>query len=544
MTANSIILLVLIPFLAGILTTLIRGWVAAQRAVGALSLLATFGLAIGYLVESYPATPLVSQLGGWEAPFGIAIVFDTLSGLMIAAVTLVAFACFLASFSTMRPQVERDWFHPLFHLLLMGLNYAFLTGDLFNLFVAFEIVLLASYALLCLGGSREQLSQAYKYVMLNLIGSTFFVLGAGLVYGMAGTLNFADLAMFAAEAQLPGGEPLPPAFYAVSMLLLFVFALKSAVFPLWFWLPDTYHTCSISIVALFGGVLTKLGIYALIRIYPMVFAAHSLGERSAVVVALSLGAGLTLVLAALGALGMGRLRRVLALVLVSSIGYQIFGVAMMTPDALGAAVFYAVQSMLVIAALFLCCGIIEAHADTDEIAKVSGLLKRAPWLGVLMFLAGLSLVGLPPFSGFFPKLALVLEGFVLEERGFWILSMVALVTGFLTLIVFAKVWGLMFWSPARGWSASEPGEAAGPFPLRSLVPAYAGVTILVVASLAAGFAAEGLNRLALAATEELTAPRTYVAAVLGERWPDEIAERPVDVKAERASVMVTQEEGR
>jgi len=509
MTANSIILLVLIPFLAGILTTLIRGWVAAQRAVGALSLLATFGLAIGYLVESYPATPLVSQLGGWEAPFGIAIVFDTLSGLMIAAVTLVAFACFLASFSTMRPQVERDWFHPLFHLLLMGLNYAFLTGDLFNLFVAFEIVL-----------------------------------GAGLVYGMAGTLNFADLAMFAAEAQLPGGEPLPPAFYAVSMLLLFVFALKSAVFPLWFWLPDTYHTCSISIVALFGGVLTKLGIYALIRIYPMVFAAHSLGERSAVVVALSLGAGLTLVLAALGALGMGRLRRVLALVLVSSIGYQIFGVAMMTPDALGAAVFYAVQSMLVIAALFLCCGIIEAHADTDEIAKVSGLLKKAPWLGVLMFLAGLSLVGLPPFSGFFPKLALVLEGFVLEERGFWILSMVALVTGFLTLIVFAKVWGLMFWSPARGWSASEPGEAAGPFPLRSLVPAYAGATILVVASLAAGFAAEGLNRLALAATEELTAPRTYVAAVLGERWPDEIAGRPGDVEAERASVMVTQEEGR
>ncbi len=519
MPANLVILLVITPFVAGILTTLLRGWIAAQRAIGIASLALTLIVGAHFLIRVYPEAPIVSQLGGWPAPFGISVVYDVLSGLMILAATLVGFACLIASFSLMRPQVERDWFHPLFHLLLMGLNFAFLTGDLFNLFVAFEIVLLASYALLCLGGSREQLSQAYKYVMLNLVGSTFFVLGAGLVYGMAGTLNFADLAMFVAESRRPGADPLPPAFFSVSIMLLFVFALKSAVFPLWFWLPDTYHTCSIPIVALFGGLLTKLGVYALLRIYPMVFAAEALRERSAVVVALSLGAGLTLMIAILGALGMGRLRRMLALVLVSSIGYQIFGIAMMTPNGLAATAFYAVQSMLVMAALFLCCGVIEAYADTDDLSEVAGLLKKAPWLGVLTFLAGLSLVGLPPFSGFFPKLALVLEGFALEARGFWVLSIVALVTGFFTLLVFAKFWTLAFWSPPRGWRSEEDDDQA-PLALRSLAPAYAAITLLVGGSLAMGFGAEGLNRLSLAAAVELNAPRAYVAAVLGEQWPD------------------------
>jgi multicomponent Na+:H+ antiporter subunit D len=470
-------------------------------------------MTIYWLLDASSRT-IVVQVGGWPAPFGVTVALDALSALLILVSNVVALACLIHAFGSLTPSHERGWFHPLFHFLVMGVNFAFITGDLFNLFVAFEIVLLSSYALLCIGASREQLSQAYKYVMINLIGSTFFVLGAGLVYGMMGTLNFADLAaMVAASTQ--GGPALPAGFHVVGMLLLFVFALKAAIFPLWFWLPDSYPTCPIAISALFFGLLTKVGVYALLRIFPLIFFAPNIREMTDIEPVLAAAAGLSLIVAILAAVAMRSVRRVLALTLMSHIGYFAFGIAMSTPDALAGSIYYMLQHMIVMAALLLCCGLIEAYHGDDDALRSGGLAKRAPWLAVFFFIGMMTLVGVPPTSGFFGKLLLIKEGFALADRGYWILSLLGLLTGLLTLIAIGKVWARVFWMPV----APDVESREEPRAMR-LAPAYAGAALLTVVLIAISLAAEPMTRLCRAAATNLVQPKAYVVAVLGpQAWP-------------------------
>lgn len=519
---NLIVLLVAIPMGSAVATTLLRGWSPAQRAVTFLSLLATFILAAIFYLPLDGAGMLVSQAGDWPAPFGISLVLDGLSGLLLVAASFVALAVYVYGLASRDQDEGRGWFHPLYSLLMMGVNFSFLTGDLFNLFVAFEIMLMASYAMMCLGGTKKQLSQTYKYVMLNLVGSTLFVLGAALVYGMTGTLNYADLAVRVAESTMPGGQPLPPGFPAVATMLLFVFAVKAALFPLWFWLPDTYHACSISVAALFAGLLTKVGVYSLIRLAPMALAAPNIREAGPIMTILPLAAGLTMILGALAALSMRETRRILAMLLISHIGYMVFGLAVMTPDALSGALFYMVQHMLVMAALFLGCGLIEHHQRTSDLAETGALIARAPWLGVFFFIAMLSLIGLPPFSGFFGKFLILREGFRLSGQGYWLLSALGLMTGFLTLLALARVWGRTFWNPPADRAIAErlPARAdAAAWPMR------AGLAMLVVASLGMGLGAEFMQNRTGDATRELNHPRNYVAGVLGPNaWPEMTAD--------------------
>jgi multicomponent Na+:H+ antiporter subunit D len=471
-----------------------------------------------------------TQMGGWPAPFGITIVFDGISGALLVTTQLVALAALIYASGSLSPLTERRWFHPLAHLLVMGVNYSFLTGDLFNLFVAFEVMLMSSYALLCAGGSRRQMTQAYKYVMLNLIASGFFVLGAGLVYGMMGTLNYADLARVVAASGAPGGEPLPAAFPAVATMLLFVFALKAAVFPLWFWLPDTYHTTPIPVAALFGGLLTKVGVYAMLRLMPMVFAAPAVRDETPLVLILTVAAGTTMVLGALCALAMRSVRRVIAMLLVSHIGFPLMGIALMAPAALAGALFYSVQSMLTVAAMFICCGIVERLTGTDDMDRLGGLHRRAPWLSALFLIAAMSTVGLPPLSGFYGKLAILQTALDPElEAAFggaaghvWtILSVALIVTSALTLIVLAKVYARVFWVSPEGEVATQsrlafPGRTSG------LRAAYVSAALLVSASVGVGLAPEPLLSTTAAATAELNEPRGYVTAVLGdEAWTED-----------------------
>jgi multicomponent Na+:H+ antiporter subunit D len=330
---NWLALLVAIPMLAAIATTLLRPRIASQRVAGVVALGALVAMNAGLCWSLPSGTNLfMSMLGAWPAPFGIAAVYDGLSGALLLVTSVVGLSCYLACFSLLPRRMESGWFHPLYHLLIMGVNFSFLTGDLFNLFVAFEIMLMASYALLTLGSTRAQLSQAYKYVVLNLLGSTVFVLSAGLVYGMMGTLNYADLARLVAEAHATG-EALPAGFQSVSVLLLFVFALKAAVFPLWFWLPDTYHTMPAPIAGAFAALLSKVGVYAILRLYPMAFGSPLLEGSPASSVILPLAAGFTMVIAIVGAIGATTMRRILAMVLMAHVGYLLFGVALMTGPA-------------------------------------------------------------------------------------------------------------------------------------------------------------------------------------------------------------------
>jgi len=498
MPANLIILLCIVPLVTGLISVALINRLWAARTLGVFSLVLQLLIAAFALYTVSDGSLLVSQMGGWKAPYGITLVFDCLSGTLITAGACVALAAYLFAFHSLEDRSERRYFHPLFHLMMFGVNLSFLTGDLFNLFVAFEIMLMASYALLAIGSSKMQLSQAYKYVLLNLLASTVFVMSAGMTYGMLGTLNLADMARIVAD---PAFE-MPAGFIALAVLLLFVFALKGAFFPLWFWLPDTYHTCPIAVAGLFGGLLTKVGVYAVARIFSLVFAA---GESAEVInTILMVAAAATMLVGGLGALSTNRVRQVFSIALIAGVGFMTLGLAVRTEAALTGLVFYMAQHMLVQAALFLACGLMERHTGTDDLGKFAGLHRKDVWLSVLVFVAAMGLAGLPPFSGFFGKVLLIQEAFVAKP----LLGITALLGSLFGLLAMLRVWGFGFWSPPR-----LPAEApAVPRPART---GYLAVALLVGASVLMAVFAGPLMGIAGAAGDQLANSTTYRDAVLG-----------------------------
>ncbi len=507
MWTNWIVLFVVIPMATGLLNLIFVKNQRLTRVLGTLSLVTTSILAVGLLASIRQDGGVhTSQMGDWPAPFGITIVFDSLSGLLLAASSIVALGCYVHSFAMLDPVIERRYFHPLIQLLMMGVNLSFLTGDLFNLFVAFEIMLMASYALLTIGGSRLQMQQAYKYVLLNLVGSTVFVISAGLMYGMMGTLNMADLARIVAEHKA-AGEALPSGFVAVAMMLVFVFGLKGAMFPLWFWLPDTYYTVPISIGALFGGMLTKVGMYSLARTVPLFLAVGE--HRPLIQGIIAVAAVFTMFLGVLGAVSRHNVRKILSIHVISQVGYMVFGIAVLSGHALAGCVFYMIQHMVVKSALFLCCGMMERYAGSDDLNKIGGLLKRDWLLATIFIIAAFSLVGLPPLSGFFGKMVIIQAGWV---EGFWYLSIFGLLTGVLTLLSMLKIWSYGFWGTPKGDHVNVP---EGSPRIRSLRPAYAGAAFLVVVALGLGFGAQPVYEIAFHAGEQLEDPHAYIEAVLG-----------------------------
>ncbi len=516
MTNNAVALLVILPMSAGVLTTMLRGRLVLQRCVGLPSLLATITTLLVLVGNAGGSSFAVSQMGDWQAPYGISLVLDGISALLIGTATVVAIAAYVHAMSMLSERLERGWFHPLFHLLLLGVNFSFLTGDLFNLFVAFEIMLMASYALVCLGGGRRQIGQAYKYVVLNLVGSTIFVLGAGLVYGVMGTLNYADLAHMVMEATASSTDDvvLPTGFQALALLLLFVFCVKAAVFPLWFWLPDTYHTMPSSLGAVFAALLSKVGVYAILRLFPMVFAAPGIYESGFLDDLLPVTAGATMLIAIVAAVAAANVRRVVSMILIAHVGYLLFGIALMRDGSFAAVLFYMTQEMLVIAGLFLCCGLMEEHAGSADLRNLGGLARRTPLLGSLFLLLGLAIVGIPPLPGFHGKALLVREGIAAGTLEAWILVGATLATAVLTLLAVLRVWCTAFWSPLKGPALALP-SGAEPGPPQRFPSAYAGVCLVVVLAVAYGVLAEPMLQWTMQATAGLSTPVGYVDGVLG-----------------------------
>lgn len=576
MNPNLIILLTVIPLTAGLLNIFLINRQTLSRAVGLTSYLAVLGLALSMLLHitgqpNDASSILVSHLGGWTAPFGITVVFDSLSGMLICAAAAVALGAYIHSFSVLDPNTERRYYHPLMQFLLFGVNLSFMTGDLFNLFVAFEIMLMASYALLVIGTGAGQLRNAYKYILLNVLASSIFLMAAGMVYGMFGTLNIADLARIIAEIEADPSRSLPPGFTALSIMFLLVFGLKGAFFPLWFWLPDTYYTIPISIAGLFGGLLTKVGVYTVARLFPLIFASDGtsvytdgvlIGGTSEVVKTLLIvAAAFTMFLAVLGAVSQHNVRKILSIHVISQVGYMVFGIAVMSGHALAGCAFYMIQHMVVKCALFLCCGLMEKHAGTDDLDKLGGLLKRDWPLAVLFFIAAMSLVGLPPLSGFFGKMVIIREGF---GQGQWYLGVIGLVTGALTLLSMLKIWSYGYWNPDQAPTVMAPDKVKS-----SSKAAYFGITMLVGFALFLGFGAEHVYKIANRAGDQLTDREAYITAVLGDQGyeevnhqlslrkanepatpadPQTIADEPVDltteVRAEGESISaVTETEG-
>jgi multicomponent Na+:H+ antiporter subunit D len=485
-----LVLPLLIPLTTGILCLVVASR-PAQRVLGLLGALSLLGAAFALLLQVNQQGIQAVQIGNWPAPFGIAFVADHLSALMVLVTGVVAVVVALYALAEGDGPREKLGYYALSHFLLFGVNGAFLTGDLFNLYVWFEVLLLSSFVLMILGGSKTQLTGGVKYFAVSLLSSILFLVAVGLLYGATGALNLADLATRV-------GSVAPGLLTALAMLFLGAFGLKAAVFPFFFWLPASYPAPPVMISALFAGLLTKVGVYALIRVFTLLFI-HDTAFTHTVLLWV---AGLTLILGVLLALAQGELKRLLSFQLVSHIGYMLMGLGILTPLALAGSVFYALNHMLVISALFLLAGLLQRLQGTTVLVRMGGLYQSHPWLAVLFLLPAFSLAGLQPFSGFWAKFTLVAAGL---QAGQYAIVAVALLVGLLTLLSMGLVFAEAFWkTPPRPLSGAES-------PLGLVLP----VALLALLTLGIGLWAEPLLSLSQAAAQELLEPSRYIEAVLG-----------------------------
>ncbi len=514
-----LVLPILVPLAAATLCLLAHRRFRVQRIISAAGAGGVLIAGLILLAQVRAHGPVATRIGNWPAPFAITLAADLLSAIMIALAGFVAVAVTIFSLAGVGLRRERFGHHVLVQTLLMGVNGAYLTADLFNMYVWFEIFLLSSYVLLVLEGGRAPLSGPIKYVVLNLLSSVLFLSAIGLLYGLTGTLNLADLSRAVPLAGRPG-------LVAVVAVLFFVaFGIKAAVFPLFSWLPAAYPAAPPAVLALFSGLLTKTGVYAILRIFTLVFPV----EGSFIRPLLLWIAGLTMVTGVLGAVAQGDIRRLLSFHIVSQIGYLLFGAALATGAALGGAIYFFMHVIVAKAGLFLAGGIVERLRGTGELKRLGGLHRTRPMLSILFLLCALALAGLPPLSGFWGKLLLLQAG--LAERAYGLVG-VGLAVSALTLYSMMKIWAEAFWKepPAgagRDGRPERPGsvnagarDEAGAPPERALsagarVALYAPLALCALFVLALGIAAGPVSALAAQAGRDLVSPAAYIRVVLG-----------------------------
>jgi multicomponent Na+:H+ antiporter subunit D len=490
--ANLAAFPVIFPIVIGLLSLLAprpSRWRRALAVIGAGGLLVHACWLVGQVMET---GPLVLRVGGWLSPYGIVLVADTLAGIMLALSAFTALSCLLFGFAENAAREEHPLRIPLLLFLLGGINLTFVTGDLFNLFVAFEVMLLSSYGLMTLEAGAKESRQALPYLTLNLVGSALFLAVTGFTYSLLGTLNFAE--MIVRTDALAGDYRL----VLLAVMMLLVFGLKAGLFPLYHWLPGSYPTMPAAIAAFYAGMLTKVGVYVLIRIFGTVLP-HSLTELHTLI---AWTAGLTMVIGVLGAVGQGRVQTILSYHIVSQIGFMVLAIGLFTPLAFTAAIFYIIHHIVVKSALFLVGGSIVKLNGTDDLSLTGGLWRAAPWLGVAFVLQAMSLAGLPPLSGFWGKFMIIQEGFT---QGEWTLIILSLIASVLTLMSMLKIWLGAFWKIApEGAPVAVSGRSRA---MSAVVVAMAGVSLYI------GFGAEKFIRIARHAAEETLNRAGYVANV-------------------------------
>lgn len=502
MTSWLLTLPLLTPFATAVVLVLGPRTPRVANAIGVVGAGLLLAAALALFVTVLEHGTQAAQMGAWPAPFGITLVADTLSAIMVLVAGVMGLAVAVYATAEIDEDRLRFGFFALFHVLLGGVMGAFLTGDLFNLYVWFEVLLIAAFGLLVLGGEPAQVDGAVKYVALNLVSTILLLLGIALLYGMAGTLNLADL-----HLRLQG-HPDPTAISAVATVLLVALGIKAAAFPLFFWLPASYHTPPVAVTAIFSALLTKVGVYALIRLFTLVFTGD-VGFTHGIILVSGV---LTMVVGVLGAAAQNEVRRILAVHIVSQIGYMLAGLALLTPVALAGAVFYLVHNIVVKALLFLLAGIMRFAGGSFELARLGGLWRRHPWLALLFLIAAFSLAGFPPLSGFWGKLALIRAGLEAEVL---LVVVAALATSILTIFSMTKIWSEAFWKDA------PPGAGQAIAPAGSRLALILPVLALVALALAMGLGAGPFLALTERAAGELLDPSAYVAAVLG---PERLAE--------------------
>lgn len=531
MSSNLLALPVLVPFVGAGIALILGRSTMIQRVVSLIALAANVVISAVLLAQTSSHGIITLWVGSWRNPVGIALVADRLAALMLLVSAVVSF--FVLIFAMSQGWADRriaaspiSVFFPTYLALNAGISSAFLAGDLFNLFVSFEILLFASYVLITLSATGERVRAGATYVVVALVSSFLFLVAIAATYAATGTVNIAQLAQRLPE--LPSAVSL-----SIQLLLLIVFGTKAAIFPLHAWLPDSYPTAPSAVTAVFAGLLTKVGVYAIIRMQTLLFPHSSMSELLTAV------ALLTMLVGIFGALAQSGIKRMLSFALVSHIGYMIWGVALATGSGFSAAIFYVVHHIVIQAALFLVVGLIERAGGSTSFARLGGLAAVSPLLAILYFVPALNLGGIPPFSGFLAKVGLIRASFEVGTPAAHLLIAGGLVTSLLTLYAVMKAWNEAFWrTPSealivRGARAPDldpqtairrqgyevdvdldaideetaPNKA---LPLGMVLSA----TALILVSLALSVIAGPLAEYTDAAAAQLMVPSEYVSAVL------------------------------
>jgi multicomponent K+:H+ antiporter subunit D len=489
------------PLVAAVIILAARYQVALQRVLSMGATVALLGVTLGLLVHAMSGTIDVYELGNWPAPFGIVLVLDKLSAVMITLTAALAVVVLLYAIGSGWDK-RGHHFHALFQFQLMGIIGAFLTGDVFNLFVFFEVLLIASYGLMIHGGGAKRLRVGVQYVLYNLLGSTLFLFALGTIYAVTGTLNMADLAVRVAE--LPADDTAMVRVAAI--LLLLVFAVKAALIPLHFWLPATYAEAPAPIAALFA-IMTKVGAYAIMRIYTLIFHPELAATADIIGAWLMPAAIVTLVIGMLGVLGATHLGRLAAFAGIGSMGTLLMAIAAFTPQASTAALYYMIHSTLAGAALFLIVDLVRARrrGEDDAIAP-RPVIAQNGLIAAFFFVAAIAMAGMPPLSGFLAKL-LVLDAL----RGHdlvWVIWAAILIMSLVAVVGFARAGSLVFWKVDAPEDSDTPADAPAALPFVAIGGLVAGIVAMTI------FAGP-LTRVLADTSAQLFDRQAYINAVLG-----------------------------
>ncbi len=501
MSQHLIIAPILIQFIISVVLMFLWKKVLAQRIVSIIGSIIALIISTSLFIYVWQNGIVAMQAGNWEAPFGITLVADTLSATLVLLTCVVGLSISIFAAGSIVNARARFGFFSIYHFLLMGICGSFLTGDIFNLYVWFEIIIISSFVLLTIGGQKAQIEGAVKYFTLNILASVIFLTAIAVLYGITGTLNMADLSLKIALVE-------NKSLVNICALIFFVgFGIKSSVFPLYFWLPASYHTPPHAVAAIFGGLLTKVGVYAMIRVFTLIFTLDPFIENLIMVIAI-----LTLFTGAIGALVQNNLQKVFSYLIICHIGFMIAGLGMGSAIAIAGAVFYMIHDIVVKANLFMVGGLLYRINGTNNLKKMGGMYAKMPLLSLLMAIPLFSLVGVPPLSGFWPKLSLIIAGL---EGGNYILIAFILFATFLTLFIIAKVWSEVFWKQKE--ETSVPTQHFRYFNQHSLKEKILIITpiiLLAVVSLYIGFGASHLQALSERIGMELTDVSGYIEVVL------------------------------
>lgn len=491
---NLLLFPILIPFLFAILLLFFKESVLMQRILVMTGLFFSTVSAL-YLVFVVKEDGIQTvTLGSWPAPFGITMVSDMLSALLVTTTLIITFFVVLYSFYAIDEGREKNFYYPAILFMITGINGAFTTGDIFNMFVFFEVFLMASYVLSVLGGEKKQLRESIKYMLVNVVSSAIFVITVAYLYSIVGTLNMADISVRIQEVNQPG------IISVIAILFLIVFGIKGAIFPLYFWLPSSYAAPPIPVLTLFGALLTKVGVYAITRTYTLFFL-QDISFTHMWLMGLSL---LTVVVGIIGALAYFDVKQIIIYNIIIAVGVILFGVSLMDGTAMEGSIYYLIHDMLIKAALFLLIGILIYVTGTSNLREMGGLMKQYPALGWTYLIAAFGLAGIPPLSGFIGKFLIVKGAF---QAGHWIGAIAILLSSLAVLLSVIRIFIYAFWGEPK----PTPERSKTRYN-RMMIPAVLLVTLTVLY----GVGTEALVPYMSDAADVLLDPSAYVNAVLKE----------------------------